>query len=198
MAASCTVRPAAPGAQPGGGGPLGQVLAPPSGTYAIYVAADGRATRYEFGGEGGSPPRLPADIPLSTPAHPELITVDSDAGSSLQYRVLRKVSDTGMGTMTIAIPLTDVSQTLTRLRNIELIVIAAVLLALAAFAWLLIRIGLRPLDRMGATAGAIAGGRIRPSRVSPADERSEVGRLGLALNAMLDRLEAAFDERDRQ
>ena len=59
--------------------------------------------------------------------HPRLFTVDSDAGSSLQYRVLRKVSDTGTGTMTIAIPLTDVSQTLTRLRNIELIVIAAVL-----------------------------------------------------------------------
>jgi two-component system OmpR family sensor kinase len=186
--------PSGAGSEPGSGGPLGQVLAPPSGTYGIYVAADGRATRYEFGGEGGSPPRLPADIPLSTPAHPELITVDSLAGSSLQYRVLRKVSDTGAGTMTIAIPLTDVSQTLTRLRNIELIVIGAVLLALAAFAWLLIRIGLRPLDRMGATAGAIAAGDLS-RRVSPADQRTEVGRLGLALNAMLGQIEQAFGER---
>ena len=187
--------PSGAGGQPGGGGgPLGQVLAPPSGTYGIYVAADGRATRYEFGGEGGSPPKLPAVIALSTPAHPRLITVNSEAGSSLQYRVLRKVSDTGMGTMTIAIPLTNVSQTLTRLRNIELIVIAAVLLALAAFAWLLIRVGLRPLDRMAATAGAIAAGDLS-QRVSPAEQRTEVGRLGLALNAMLVQIEQAFGER---
>jgi two-component system OmpR family sensor kinase len=176
------------------GGPLGEVLAPPSGTYGIYVAADGKTTRYEFGGEGGSPPRLPAHIPLSTPQHRQLITVDSDAGSGLQYRVLRKVSDTGSGTMTIAIPLTDVAQTLSRLRNIEAIVIAAVLLALAAFAWLLIRLGLRPLDRMGETADAIAAGDLS-RRVSPASERTEVGRLGLALNAMLGQIEHAFGER---
>ena len=42
------------------------------------------------------------------------------------------------------------------------------LLALAALAWLLIRLGLRPLDRMGATAGAIAAGDLS-RRVSPAD-----------------------------
>ncbi len=178
----------------GGGGPFGEVLAPPSGTYGVYVAADGKTTSYEFGGKGGSPPRLPASIPLSTAQHRQLITVDSEAGSGLQYRVLRKVSDTGVGTMTIAIPLTDVSQTLTRLRNIEAIVIAAVLLALAAFAWLLIRLGLRPLDRMGKTADAIAAGDLS-RRVSPASERTEVGRLGLALNAMLGQIERAFGER---
>jgi two-component system OmpR family sensor kinase len=49
---------------------------------------------------------------------------------------------------------------------------------------------------MGATAGAIAGGDLG-RRVEPADERSEVGRLGLALNAMLERLEGAFAERRR-
>ena len=68
------------------------------------------------------------------------------------------------------------------------------LLALAAFAWLLIRLGLRPLDRMGKTADAIAAGDLS-RRVSPASERTEVGRLGLALNAMLGQIERAFGER---
>jgi two-component system OmpR family sensor kinase len=179
--------------QGGGGAQFGEVL-PPVGTYGVYTAANGKTTATEFGGEGASPPKLPADIPLSTAAHPKLITVDSQAGSGLQYRVLRKASDTGSGTMTIAIPLRDESQTLARLRNIEAIVIAAVVLALAAFAWLLIRIGLRPLDRMGVTAGAIAAGDYS-RRVEPANARTEVGRLGLALNAMLGQIEQAFDER---
>jgi two-component system, OmpR family, sensor kinase len=186
--------PPSAGQAPPGGGPAGEVL-PPVGTYGIYVGARGNMKSGEFGGEGGSPPKLPLQIPLTTdPSHPKLITVDSAAGSSLQYRVLRKPSDTGSGTMTIAIPLSDVSQTLTRLRNVELIVIAAVLLALAAFAWLLIRVGLRPLDRMGDTAGAIAAGDLA-RRVSPANPRTEVGRLGLALNAMLGQIERAFGDR---
>jgi two-component system OmpR family sensor kinase len=47
---------------------------------------------------------------------------------------------------------------------------------------------------MGDTAGAIAGGDLS-RRVSPATERTEVGRLGLALNAMLGQIEKAFAER---
>src|SRR5213075_2456781 len=59
---------------------------------------------------------------------------------------------------------------------------------------LLVRIGLRPLDRMGETADAIAAGDLS-QRVSPANSRTEVGRLGLALNAMLAQIEKAFGER---
>jgi two-component system OmpR family sensor kinase len=48
---------------------------------------------------------------------------------------------------------------------------------------------------MGHTAGAIAAGDLS-HRVEDTDPRSEVGRLGIALNAMLDRLEQAFRERE--
>ena len=44
------------------------------------------------------------------------------------------------------------------------------------------------------TAGAIAAGDLS-RRVEPADDRSEVGRLGLALNSMLGQIEGAFAER---
>jgi two-component system OmpR family sensor kinase len=47
---------------------------------------------------------------------------------------------------------------------------------------------------MGHTAGAIAGGDLS-QRVGTTDPRTEVGRLGAALNRMLDRLERAFAER---
>src|SRR5579862_690606 len=47
---------------------------------------------------------------------------------------------------------------------------------------------------MGETAGAIAAGDLS-RRVEPADDYTEVGRLGLALNSMLGQIEEAFDER---
>jgi two-component system, OmpR family, sensor kinase len=69
-----------------------------------------------------------------------------------------------------------------------------VLLVLGVLTWVVVRIGLLPLDRMGRTAGAIAGGDLS-HRVESTDPRIEVGRLGIALNRMLDRLEEAFAER---
>src|SRR5437588_8208018 len=50
---------------------------------------------------------------------------------------------------------------------------------------------MRPLTGMGETAEAIAGGELS-RRVSPANNRTEIGRLGQALNTMLERIETAF------
>src|SRR5436853_5488269 len=66
---------------------------------------------------------------------------------------------------------------------------------LSAGAWLIMRRGLRPLEQIATTAGSIAGGDLS-SRVTPSGGASEVGQLGLALNTMLDEIEAAFAERD--
>jgi two-component system OmpR family sensor kinase len=49
---------------------------------------------------------------------------------------------------------------------------------------------------MAATADAIAAGDLS-RRVSPADDHTEVGRLGVALNTMLNRIESAFAERQQ-
>jgi two-component system OmpR family sensor kinase len=59
----------------------------------------------------------------------------------------------------------------------------------------LVGVGLRPLDRIGATADAIAAGDLS-RRVEVTEPRTEVGRLGLAFNAMLGRLEEAFRARE--
>ena len=94
----------------------------------------------------------------------------------------------------MAVPLTETTKTLHNLLAVEGLVGLAVLLALAGLAWWLVRVGLRPLEGIGETAGAIAAGDLT-RRVEPADERTEIGRLGLALNAMLAQIEAAFEER---
>ena len=92
-------------------------------------------------------------------------------------------------------PLQEVQRTLDRLLRVEALVIGGVLLALALLSLVLVRVGLRPLDRIGETAGAIAAGDLS-RRVSPDTPRTEVGRLGISLNAMLGRLEQAFAEKE--
>jgi two-component system, OmpR family, sensor kinase len=106
------------------------------------------------------------------------------------------VRDPGDGVVTVAaIPLNAIDDTLQRLLVVEALVIAAVLIVLGLVSWIVVRVGLLPLDRMGHTAGAIAGGDLS-HRVESTDPRTEVGRLGISLNAMLDRLEQAFGERE--
>jgi two-component system OmpR family sensor kinase len=148
-------------------------------------------------------PQLPAVLhPPSQPiSGPEFVTrtLRFDAGAvsgSGRYRVqVSSLPDKG-GTLVVAIPLDSVSATLSRLVLVELVIAGIVLALLALGAFGLLRVGLRPLERIAETAGGIAHGDL-DVRVSPADERSEVGRLGLALNGMLERLEEAFSRRNQ-
>jgi two-component system OmpR family sensor kinase len=83
------------------------------------------------------------------------------------------------------------------LTNARRALLAAGLVALADVAgatWLVIRRGLRPIDRMVDTAQAIAAGNIS-ERIHVAGPASEVGRLGRALNRMLDRIAEALAAR---
>src|SRR4051794_31696105 len=174
----------------GGSGPQGL----PRGTVGQLRTPIGRVVRStavrSYGDEALDAPKLPASIPLDKP-----MTVGSKGGSGLRYRVLAEPThDRPQLRTVVALPLRDADATLDRLLRVEALVIGVVLLLLGALAWWVVRLGLRPLDRMGDTAGAIARGDLS-RRVSPADERTEVGRLGLALNAMLGQIEKAFAER---
>lgn len=143
---------------------------------------------------GQPKPELPAKIPVSSsPGSPAVFTVPGTGPSD--FRAAAYSPGPGAGTVVAAVSLQDVNQTLSHLRLIGGIVTAAVLAALAALAWWVIRIGLRPLERMQETANAIAGGDMS-ARVETTDERTEVGRLGASLNSMLGQIERAFAERE--
>ncbi|HSH62458.1 MAG TPA: HAMP domain-containing sensor histidine kinase, partial [Acidimicrobiales bacterium] len=98
------------------------------------------------------------------------------------------------GALVVALPLREVQQTLRRLLVIEAVVTVAVLVLVGGVGFWVVRMGLRPLGQIEATAGAIAGGDLT-RRIERDDERTEVGRLGRALNAMLGHIESAFAER---
>jgi two-component system OmpR family sensor kinase len=173
-----------------GGPPPGQVNLPP-GTYGQLHDETGQQIGdpavIGYGDAAPSPPALPADLTVGEPT-----TVDSQDGT-LQYRV-EATPARGGGTLVVAVPLAETDATLERLLLVEALVIGGVLLVLGLAAAFLVRLSLRPLDRMGTTADIIAGGDLS-RRVAPATPRTEVGRLGLALNAMLERLEEAFAQR---
>jgi two-component system OmpR family sensor kinase len=122
------------------------------------------------------------------------VTVGSQGSSGLHYRVYAQRDPDDSGVTVVAVPLSEVDATLHRLLLVEALVIAGALLALGLSAFFVVRLGLRPLSRIEVTAGQIAAGDLS-RRVSPATPKTEVGRLGLALNAMLERLEQAFAAR---
>jgi two-component system OmpR family sensor kinase len=180
-----------PGRGPGGGPNFGM----PAGTYGQKRDASGRVIAdkvfsLNLNQTVTAKPALPAKLTTG-----EIINVNGRKGVDTRYRVLAS-PDTRDGTTTVvAIPLRATDDTLQQLLVVEALVIAGVLVVLGLVSWAVVRVGLLPLDRMGHTAGAIAGGDLS-HRVESTDPRTEVGRLGISLNAMLDRLERAFGERE--
>jgi signal transduction histidine kinase len=79
----------------------------------------------------------------------------------------------------------------------ELITGGGLLALLVMGGWWLIGRGLEPLDQMASTANEITSRGDLTARVADADERTEVGRLGSAINTMLDRIQQAFGARLR-
>jgi two-component system OmpR family sensor kinase len=174
-----------------GSGPRPENANLPSGTYGQRRAADGTtlaSTTISYGEQALPAPKLPAHL-----VDGRLITVGAVSGG-LRYRVRAHVGPGGQITI-VAVPLAGVDAALHRLLLVEGSVIGAVLLLLAILARVLVRVELRPLQRIGTTADAIAAGELS-RRVDAVDERTEVGRLGVALNRMLGRLEHAFAERE--
>jgi two-component system, OmpR family, sensor kinase len=184
--------------QPTGGSAPGTFQT--SGTYGIVLDSSGKVVEsrsFTYGETPASPPALPRHFPISQFSSHDvhLFTVNSQAGSSLTYRAAAFALKDGR-TLVIAVPLHDVDQTLQRLTEVEALVGGGVILGLLALGWVVIRVGLLPLERIGRVASEIAHGHL-DKRVTPANDRTEVGRLGISLNEMLAQIEDAFADRTR-
>jgi two-component system, OmpR family, sensor kinase len=169
-----------------------------SGTYGVVLNAQGKVLQtrsFTYGESAGPPPAIGAGFPVSQlhASDIHLFTVGSKDGSGVRYRAAA-FSLGGGRVLVIAVPLTEVDQTLQRLVVIEALVAGGVILALVALGWLVIRVGLRPLERIGRVASEIAHGDLS-RRVDPANPKTELGRLGGSLNEMLGQIEQAFADR---
>ncbi len=183
---------------PGGPDGVGPVPLPP-GAYAELRSPSGQVlgsyTSYPPGSaDTTAGPVLPAT--LTPPPSPRLLTVPGSGGAGNYRLYVESASEPAAGDLLlVAVPLADVDSTLRQLLVLELAIAGGVTMVVLLATAVLVRRGLRPLERIGSTARSIVLSDLS-QRVTPATERTEVGRLGLALNSMLGQLEAAFVERE--
>jgi two-component system OmpR family sensor kinase len=158
----------------------------------LATASSGR-----FGEPAGSTPRMPSTLPPAPSCGDQFCAafatfdVAAAAKGGPDYRVHLWSLPGKLGTVAIAMPLSDVADTLGGLLLIEALVTLGVLAGAGALGFFLVKLGLRPLDEIELTAEAIAAGDLT-QRVRRAEGRTEIGRLGIALNAMLGQIESAF------
>ncbi len=108
----------------------------------------------------------------------------------------------GDGDVHIAgLPISGVRETVRQLELVEVIVFGSALIVMGLAGTGLIRLSLRPLGRVTATAAEVSalplesGEVVLPHRVAEADPRTEVGRLGRSFNQMLGHVEASLATR---
>jgi two-component system OmpR family sensor kinase len=144
----------------------------------IYIySADGKLIMQSS--PAGDPGPVLTDLHAGDP-----YTVAGTQGPSWRLKVI----DSDDGRFVIAQSLSDLEATRTSLIAISFAASALVLLLLGLAADFVVRLNLRPLTRMERTAGQIAMGDFA-SRVPAPDAHTEPGRLGMAMNVMLDRVE---------
>ncbi len=145
-------------------------------------------------------PKLPADIGSLASPTPNAITVAATSGGG-SWRIIaipaalnNPDGSVTHGSVVVGLDVTSSYKTIRELTGIDLIVSLGIILGLAIVGIGLVRASLRPLTDIERTAEAIAAGDLS-RRVPERDPRTEIGRLGRSLNAMLAQIEAAFGAR---
>jgi two-component system OmpR family sensor kinase len=144
-------------------------------------------------------PQLPSSFTFATQSdgsQAAYFTAASKTPGGPSFRVLAQKDPNSGDVFVTAVPLTDQDSTLHTLFVTELAVTGAAIVLALIGGWWLVRLGLRPLEDVEATADSIAAGNL-DQRVPGADQPTEVGRLARALNVMLERIQSAFDARLR-
>ncbi|MEE1803920.1 MULTISPECIES: sensor histidine kinase [unclassified Streptomyces] len=165
----------------------------PSDYRVFFYDGNGKLLRVSLGSGDGAGPRLPeraAELGLAVGRPSTLPAEDGGAGSG--WRVVVHSGPDRMRAV-VALPLDTVDGATAKLLWLSLGLGAAVAVGVVALGNGAVRLGLRPLTRVEHTAQHITEGALL--NVPVADPDTEVGRLGLALNTMLDRLRTALHRR---
>ena len=110
------------------------------------------------------------------------------------FRVATTVLPSSLGSVIVAQSLADFDKTTHQIAIVFLLIGGLVLLFLAFASRQVIKVGMRPLERIEETAEKIAAGDLS-ARLDNFEPDTEVGRLSTSLNIMLSRIEEAFDAR---
>jgi two-component system OmpR family sensor kinase len=138
----------------------------------------------------GREPKVPATS-FDFRTAPKPTTVGSVNGSGSWRAVLRRLPDGS--SLVIALSLDPVAATIQKLLVAMELAAVAVVLAMVAGGWWLLRLGLRPIAEVTGVADAIASGD-RSRRVTQGESRTETGRLARAFNVMLDEQQASEEK----
>jgi two-component system OmpR family sensor kinase len=189
-----------PGVHPPPGYRVQQVLAGPRFEVPAPILAQfgvgfvsGQGPRELIGGNPSLVPRIPAAQlrrVVAASRAPRTLT-SSDGGPTLRLGAIHEPG----GFLYATTSLSDLNSTMDHLDLILVIASVAVGLLVAGGIGLVLRRGLRPIERMASQADKITAGDLT-ERVRPQDPGTEVGRLGAALNGMLTRIETSVSERE--
>ncbi|MDX3328744.1 MULTISPECIES: ATP-binding protein [Streptomyces] len=165
----------------------------PSDFRVYFYDAEGRLLPHSLG-SGHGEPRLAGTITAHDPVdgHPATVPARDGDGS---WRVVADSGPEGMRAV-VALPLDTVQDATSRLLWFSLAIGAVAATGVMLLGSAAVRLGLRPLTRVEHTARSITGGELEQN-VSDTSPDTEVGRLGIAFNSMLDQLRAALHRKDR-
>jgi two-component system, OmpR family, sensor kinase len=141
----------------------------------------------------------PDPLPL-LPAYTDGIPADAygridqreSVDGSIEYRVLLAQVRPNL-VVAVAAPMATIDEAQQALVRTMLVVGVLAMAAMLLLGWLVLRLGLLPLERIADTAEAISAGDLSHRAGVPHDG-TEVGRLGAAFDTMLDQIQGAFDE----
>ncbi len=153
------------------------------GQVTLQVAADGNTNGYGW--------RLsPTDAKLAVMPGPHII-VGPRGQTPIQVQAVQVQG----GFVVAGTSLDQVDKTIGQVESIVAFGSLAVVALIGVGVFVVLRRGLRPIESMAAQADRITAGDLT-ERVTPHSPRSEVGRLGTALNGMLARIETDVRERE--
>ncbi|MFE4695000.1 sensor histidine kinase [Streptomyces sp. NPDC056749] len=165
----------------------------PSDFRVYFYDAEGRLLPESLG-DGRSEPRLRRTVTAGDPVDGRPATVPAEDGGG-SWRVVADSGPDGMRAV-VALPLDSVEEATSRLLWFSLGIGVATAAGVTLLGGAAVRLGLRPLTRVEHTARSITGGELEQN-VTDTSPDTEVGRLGIAFNTMLDQLRAALHRKDR-
>jgi two-component system OmpR family sensor kinase len=150
----------------------------------------------------GTAPALPSDLAPAavTPELPDgerfrSNDVEQEGWRTQNWRFRSSWLPDRSGYLVVGMRTTSATDFAGELMFVQSVVTVMVLGVVALLGWRSVRRGMRPLEEIAATAGAIGAGDLT-RRVPTAGQPTEISRLATALNAMLGQLETAFRGRE--